>query len=498
MNLLQLVLKQMRERALSTWLTLLSIVLGVALAISIMIIQREGESLFAQSNFGYEVLVGPPKGSALQLVLNTVYQVDASAGNVPYKVYEDLLKDRFNVKIAVPMAVGDSYKGLRIIGTLPKLFGVNENGEPLAPESAINYQLGRKYELASGKVFHPQKFEAVIGSDVPRLVGLKMGERFKATHGLPGPNEQPDEHDTQWTVVGQLKPTHTAADRAIYIPLLSFYAISEHEKGLDEQFRMRSGLPPQPPVAKPPAAPAPPAPPKVEHHDDHKHEKHTDEAHPDEKHAEEKHDAEHHHDEHQYELNPDGTFTVTLPKEEWVVSAIMVKARGGFQAQNLLYRYKMIDNSASAANPADEMRKFFDTFLKGSTIVLLLISLLVIIVAAVGILVAIYNSVSARMREIAILRALGATRTRILTIICVEAGLIGLIGGLAGAIGGHMIAALGSVYLHRLLGQRIRWMMFDRYELLCLLGVVVIAVLAGLVPALKAYRTPVATNLVAG
>ena len=458
MNLLQLVLKQMRERALSTWLTLLSIVLGVSLAISIMIIQREGENLFAQTSYGYEVIIGPPKGSGLQLVLNTVYQLDVSPGTVPYKLYEDLLKDRFNVKIAVPLAVGDSYKGLRIIGTLPKLFGFSETGEPLPPESVLNYQIDKKYELAGGKVFGASRFEAVVGSDVQRLVGLKIGDQFKATHGMPAPGEPTDEHDTKWTVVGVLKPTYTAADRAIYIPLQSFYAVSEHEKGLEQQSRLRAGLPAEAP----------------------------------------KKDEDHHDDEHHFTMNPDGTFTLNLPKEDWAVSAILVHTRQAFQAQNLLYRYKVIDNSASAASPAEEMRKFFTNFLKGSTIVLLMISLLVIVVAAVGILVAIHNSVSARMREIAILRALGATRKRILTIICVEAGLIGLVGGLVGTVGGHMIAAAGSVYLDRLMGQRIRWTRVDHHELMCLAGVVVIAVLAGLVPALKAYRTPVATNLVAG
>ena len=117
--------------------------------------------------------------------------------------------------------------------------------------------------------------------------------------------------------------------------------------------------------------------------------------------------------------------------------------------------------------------------------------------AAVGILVAIYNSVAARMREIAILRALGATRRRILAIICVEAGLIGLVGAVAGGVVGHLLAGVGSGYLDRVLGQGIHWYRIDGNELLILLGVVAIAVLAGLVPALKAYRVPVATNLVA-
>src|SRR6185503_6304117 len=87
MNLFQLVLKQMRQRSLSTWLTLLSVLLGVSLAVAIMIIRREGRSVFGQSEFGYEAIVGT-KGSPLQLVLNTVYQLDKSPGNIKYSFYE--------------------------------------------------------------------------------------------------------------------------------------------------------------------------------------------------------------------------------------------------------------------------------------------------------------------------------------------------------------------------------------------------------------------------
>ena len=78
MNLFQLIFKQMRQRALSTWLTMLSVLLGVALAVAIMILRRESAALFGQSDFGFELIIGPPKGSPLQLVLNTVYHLDIS------------------------------------------------------------------------------------------------------------------------------------------------------------------------------------------------------------------------------------------------------------------------------------------------------------------------------------------------------------------------------------------------------------------------------------
>jgi putative ABC transport system permease protein len=92
---------------------------------------------------------------------------------------------------------------------------------------------------------------------------------------------------------------------------------------------------------------------------------------------------------------------------------------------------------------------------------------------------------------------LGATRVRILTLICIEAGLIGLIGGILGIVAGHLLGFLGSEALNRLLGEGFNWLATDVWEWLYLVAVVILAVLAGLVPALKAYKTPVATNLAA-
>jgi putative ABC transport system permease protein len=138
MNTLQLVLKQMRQRSLSTWLTLLSVTLGVALATAVLIFSKQGASLFGQKEYGFDVLVGA-KGSPTQLVLNTVYHIDRSPGNIAYKVYEDLARPRHPfVRSAVPYAVGDTYEGHRIVATLPKLFGADETGQNVNPEQAIS------------------------------------------------------------------------------------------------------------------------------------------------------------------------------------------------------------------------------------------------------------------------------------------------------------------------------------------------------------------------
>jgi putative ABC transport system permease protein len=227
------------------------------------------------------------------------------------------------------------------------------------------------------------------------------------------------------------------------------------------------------------------------HDHDHDHKAEGDKAHAEEGHA----GHDHEHPDH-FHVHDDGTIHLDLPKEAWQVSAILIKSRGGVSAQQLMY---MINNSplGMAANPAMEMRAFFDTFFRPSAMLLLGLAGLVTVVAAVSVLVSIYNAVSARQREIAIQRALGATRGRVLAQICLEAALIGLIGGVLGIVAGHLLAGLGSVFFRQTVGERLNWLQPDPWEGVYLLGVVAVAVLAGLVPGLKAYRTPVATNLVA-
>jgi putative ABC transport system permease protein len=481
MNYFQLVLKQMRQRALSTWLTMLSVTLGVGLAIAIMILGRESQSLFGQNDYGFDAIIGK-KGSKLQLVLNTIYHLDVSPGNIPFEQYTRLLDPHLPkgvpfppdnyfkyVKIAEPTVVGDTLNGqYRIVGVLPSLFGVDEHGNPLPPDDVMDYRPGKKLEMGSGRVFAYNKFEAIVGSDIPRLTGKTVDSTFQATHGTPIPGEPPDIHMQVWKVVGVLAPTHTAIDRCVYIPLLSFYTIAEHGAGLVAQAALRNGN----------------APDTFDPDSD------SDQPHPV--------DANGIQHFSNYDLDTkSGAIKLKLPPEIWAISAILVQSRGGDTEQSLEYDLNN-GTDVMACNPAQVMREFFDTFLKPTRWLLLLICSLVTIVAAVGILVSIYNSVSARLKEIAIIRALGATRTTVLTLICIEAGLVALFGSILGLIAGHAVNALGAWYMANYYGEFIDYNYVEYlFEAAYIVAVIILAVFAGLVPAMKAYRTPVATNLVA-
>ena len=454
MNLFKIVMKNMRQRALATWLTGASVALGVALAVAILLIKQGVQQRFEQGTLGYEMVVGA-KGSPLQLVLNTVYNLDISPGNVSWKLFEQLRNDR-RVKLAVPFSVGDNYHGFRIVGTTDAFF------------KDFEFEPGRKPELASGRIFtfseaalrsafqeaeerarerearergeevkpaaeqpaeHKDRpFEAVIGSTVARETGLQIGQTFIAAHGVQPSAEAKEHTENPWTVVGILAPTQTAVDRAIYINLDSFYHIEGHE--------IRN-----PTAEKKPAA------------------------------------------EEEKDNDPD------LGQ----VSSIVLKLHSPIHAFSL-YREINDREDAMAAFPAAEVRKLFD--IVGNIDRLLLAqAILIMVVAGVAIAVSIYNSMSERRREIAILRALGARRTTIFSVVLLEAVTICLVGAAAGLVGGHLVLAAANGYLYKASGFVIPAFHVQPLEWYVLTIAVILGAASGLGPALGAYRTDVAKNL---
>ena len=452
MTLMKIVIKNMRQRALATWLTGTSVALGVALAVAILLIKQGVQQRFEQGTLGYEMVVGA-KGSPLQLVLNTVYNLDISPGNISWKLFEQLRADP-RVKLAVPFSVGDNFHGFRIVGTTDAFF------------RQFEFEPGHKPELASGRIFTfteaalkgafqeaeqrarerearerseefkpapttehtagTRPFEAVIGSTVAKETGLQIGQTFIAAHGVQPTAEAKEHTENPWTVVGILAPTHTACDRGVYINLDSFYHIEGHE------------------IRNPAEA---------------------------KKATEEK------------DNDPD-------PGQ---VSSIVLKLRSPIHAFPL-YREINDREDAMAAFPAAEIRKLFD--IVGNIDRLLFAqAILILIVAGVAIAVSIYNSMSERRREIAILRALGARRATIFSVVLLEAMAICVAGALVGLVGGHMVVAAANGLLYRASGFVIPAFHMQALEWYIVTVAVVLGAVSGVGPAWGAYRTDVAKNL---
>lgn len=207
-----IVKKSLLQHKLSTVITILSVALAAALVMSVFSIRDQAESAFTGGPNGFDAVLGA-RGSQLQLVLNTIFHLETSPGNIPWSDYKSL-KDNPSVSLAVPYAVGDNYKGYRIVGTTAEIF--NE----------FEYSKGKAFEFKTGGPFNPKRREAVVGSYVAQKTGLKKGSVFNAYHGIDY-NEK-SRHDDKYEVTGVLKPTNSPSDRVIWIPIDQFYLTEGH------------------------------------------------------------------------------------------------------------------------------------------------------------------------------------------------------------------------------------------------------------------------------
>ncbi len=227
-NLIFLVKRSMKQHALSTAITVVSVALATGLTMAVFSIQHQTRGAFTGGRVGFDAVLGA-RGSQLQLVLNAVYQLETSPGNIPWALYEEVRKDP-RVELAIPYAVGDNYFGYRIVGTTGDIF------------TRFEYQTGKHLEVEEGgRVWDPRQKEAVIGSFVARKLGLKAGSTFKPYHGLyfdPGM-----QHEEVFQIVGVLKPTNTPSDRVIWIPIDDVYRMKGHVlRGTGKEYVAKEGV----------------------------------------------------------------------------------------------------------------------------------------------------------------------------------------------------------------------------------------------------------------
>ncbi|MDA1259364.1 MAG: ABC transporter permease, partial [Planctomycetota bacterium] len=250
MNAMRIIVRNLRRRPLATALTSLSVALGVALFTTIGALREAGERGFLRAAAICDQVVGA-KGAPLQLVLNSVYHLGTSPGNLPYELWTEL-RTTPGVTWAVPVAVGDSYRGARIVGVTSEFFekvrlgGEGEEGAPLrfAEGAAFVHTADEFAELREHLLeaheheeeggahdehaAHPELQRAVVGSEAARAANLRVGSRFRPAHDVSGVAGAPEHEEAESEVVGVLAPTGTPIDRAIYVPIALYYAIEGH------------------------------------------------------------------------------------------------------------------------------------------------------------------------------------------------------------------------------------------------------------------------------
>lgn len=439
MTTLSIVTKNLRKRLLATVLTTLSIALGAGLILSILTIQSETEKSFNQTSVGYDLILAA-KGSQLQSTLNTLYHVETSTGIVPYALYEATLRDP-RVEYAFPFYVGDSFRQYRVIGTSTDYL------EQAAPRRGMAYTFrdGRNFEAVH---------EAVLGGLVADQTGMKVGDTFFFTHGVTmadGAAEEYVHEDHPVTIVGILDYTGTANDRVIFSAVQTTHSVHAPFQGTPENH---------------------------DHEHDHAHD-----------------------DDLEVAAKPENLDAV-LVKFKSPASALQVAGMINYPvpanpviANNLrrdpLFPYR---EGIMAVSPAVQINALMN-IIGNVDWVLRAIAVLVVIVALFGILVAIYNTMEERKRDIAIMRSLGASRGTILRIILLEAAFICFMGSFIGLLLGWAASAAVAPYLITSAGIFIEPFTFSLNHALVLMILIGLGIIAGTIPALKAYRTDVASHL---
>lgn len=212
MNLFRISWSNLKDKPLSSFLSGLLMTFGITIISLLLLLNKQLDDQFRKNIKGIDMVLGA-KGSPLQLILSSIYQIDSPTGNIPLEEAEKLTRNPM-IKNAIPLSMGDNYRSFRIVGTNKKYldhFGAT---------------------VGQGRLFQGD-LETVIGPRVAEVAGLKIGDTFSGSHGLDAEGEV--HTDTKYKVVGILNPSNTVADQLILTPLSSVWAIHEHHEEHGEE-----------------------------------------------------------------------------------------------------------------------------------------------------------------------------------------------------------------------------------------------------------------------
>ena len=206
------------SRPLAAALNLLLLSLGLASMTFLLLVSHQIDQAFERDLAGIDVVVGA-KGSPMQLILSGVFHLDVPTGNVPLAAVQEL-EAHPQVARVIPISLGDSFRGFRIVGTQAAYID--------------NYAA----VLAQGALWSAP-MQAVIGAQVARQTGLKVGDSFAGTHGLASANSTGGEvHAAMpYQVTGVLAPAGGVLDRLVLTSLESVWQVHEIDTALDDEDR---------------------------------------------------------------------------------------------------------------------------------------------------------------------------------------------------------------------------------------------------------------------
>lgn len=397
MKTIALSFRYLWSRPLAALLNLLLLSLGLASITFVVLISEQIDRAFERDLAGIDAVVGA-KGSPMQLILAGVFHIDVPPGNIPLAEVRQL---RANPQVdkVIPLSLGDSFRGFRIVGTTG------------------DYITHYKADFAQGTLW-VKPMQAVLGAQVAAATGMKPGNRFIGSHGLNGGGH--DHGDNPYEVAGVLAACGCVLDRLVLTATESVWLVHEKAMAVDAEDRKA--------------------------------------------------------------LEAEREVTLALITYKSPLAAVTFP------------RFVNGSTGMQAAAPAVEVSRLMRLLGVGAE-VLRGLGAVLLLTAALSVFIALWNAVRERRADLAMLRMLGATPTRVALLLLCEALWLAVLASLLGLAGGHLLTALVGSLLQAEKSLPVTGWLWLPVEGLIPAAALGVATLAAMIPALSAYRVDVAQLL---
>ncbi len=448
MNIFTLSWKNIVAKPLNSAMSVLLFALSVGLITFLTLLNHQLKKGLDNNLAGIDLVLGA-KGSPLQLILNSMYHIDAPTGNISLQEASPFLNPKHPlISHAVPLSLGDSYGAFRIVG---------------APQSILSLYGATQVEGA----MYREDFETVVGAAVAKRLHLHIGDSFFSTHGLEDDPDLAHDHGAPFQITGILSPTGTVLDQLILCTPQTVWKVHEHEET------------------------------DADHEGDHEGHDHEGHDHSDHAHVHTKLPVTDI-DSSEVQLLSAAIMDSLRSQPEKEITSVLMKFRNrtNFQALNLLRNINM-NTGLMAASPALEINRLY-AMMGSGTDALRYVAILIAIVAAISIFISLYTSLKERKYEMALMRVSGAGPGVLFRMILGEGMWITLIGLALGILAGHVGMHLAGSILERGYKYQFTGILWVDAEWLIVIGSLIVGFLAALIPAFQGAKVDLHKTLAEG
>ncbi|MFZ9477511.1 MAG: ABC transporter permease [Steroidobacteraceae bacterium] len=411
-----LALRSLRNRRTTALLTLSAIAISVALLLGVQKMRTAARDGFANTVSGVDLIVGARSGQ-LNLLLYSVFRVGDATANVSWASYQKIANHP-DVAWTIPISLGDSHRGFRVMGTNNDYF----EHYRFAGDRLIRFAAGQRFA---------DLYDAVIGADVARQLGYKLGDKVVISHGL-GNVSFAHHDDKPFRIAGILERTGTPVDRTVHVSLEAITAIHlDWGSGMQAQGDGRISA--------------------------------------------EQARAQ--------DLTPESITAFMVGMRMKVMTFTMQRAINEYRLEPLL-----------AIIPGVALTQLWNLVGIADT-ALMIVAAFVVLAGLLGMLTAILTSLNERRREMAILRSVGAQPRHVFSMLIAEAGLLASAGVLAGVALCYGLLYAAKPVLESRFGIFLDPGGLTGYDVALLASIVFAALLMGAVPAWRAYRNTLSDGL---